>query len=182
MEMIDVFDENNEPLNYSLPRDEVHEKNLWHRHVSCWIMNKDGKILLQQRSLLKKRNPGIWSKTGGHVDSGEEVFDAAKREVFEEIGLKVDDDNNIITLATYKSKDPTKNFYVYNYVFISDLKEDEYVLQKEEVDQVKYFEIEELEEFKRENNPEFSFSKWEQDDFDYQMKLLKDFRKELKEV
>ncbi|MBR3117172.1 MAG: NUDIX domain-containing protein [Bacilli bacterium] len=181
MEMIDVFDENNEPLNYSLSRDEVHEKNLWHRHVSCWIINNEGKILLQQRSLSKKRNPGLWSKTGGHVDAGEEVLDAAKREVFEEIGLKVDDDK-IIQYSVYKSKDPSKNFYVYNFIFISNLKEEEYVLQKEEVEQVKYFDIEELEQYKKDNNSEFSFSKWEQDDFDYQMELLKEYRTKLKEV
>ena len=46
MELIDIYNENNEYLGYSLNRDEVHEKNLWHRHVSSWIMNEEGNILL----------------------------------------------------------------------------------------------------------------------------------------
>ena len=91
---------------------------------------------------------------------------------------KVNDDK-IIHYSTFKSNDPSRNFYVYNYIFISDLKEDEYVLQKEEVERVKYFEIEELEQYKKENNPEYSFSKWEQGDFDYQMDLLKEYRSNL---
>lgn len=55
MELIDVFDENNNYLGYSLDRKEVHEENLWHRHVSAWIMNYNGEILLQQRALDKKK-------------------------------------------------------------------------------------------------------------------------------
>lgn len=181
MEMIDVFNENNEPLNYSLSRDEVHEKKLWHRHVACWIMNNKGQILLQQRSFLKKKNPGVWSKTGGHVDSGEEVLDAAKREVFEEVGLEVDDDK-IIKIDFFKSTDPDSPFFLYNYVFLSDLEEKDYVLQKEEVEKVKYFEIEELEQLKKDNNKEYAFSKWEQDDFDHQMKLLRELRDKFRKI
>ena len=88
MELIDIYDENNNYLGYSAERDKVHENNLWHRHVSAWIMNNEGKILMQQRSFSKIKNPGKWAKTGGHVDSGESEDDAIKREVFEEIGLK----------------------------------------------------------------------------------------------
>ena len=90
MELIDIFDENNNYLGYSLERSKVHKENLWHHHVTAWIMNYNGDILLQRRSLTKKKNPGLWSKTGGHVEYGENVLDAIKREVFEEIGLKVD--------------------------------------------------------------------------------------------
>ena len=57
MELIDVFDEDNKYLGYSLERNEVHHKNLWHHHVSAWIMNYEGMILLQQRAFTKKKNP-----------------------------------------------------------------------------------------------------------------------------
>ena len=50
MEILDVFDEFNNSLNYSKLREDVHNENLWHRHVSCWIMNYNGDILLQKRS------------------------------------------------------------------------------------------------------------------------------------
>ena len=54
MELIDIYDENNKYLGYALDRNEVHSKNLWHHHVSAWIMNYDGKVLLQQRTFNKK--------------------------------------------------------------------------------------------------------------------------------
>lgn len=47
MELIDIFDENNKYLGYSLDRDEVHRKNLQHHHVSAWIMNYEGKVLFK---------------------------------------------------------------------------------------------------------------------------------------
>ena len=79
MELIDIYDENNNYLGYSVDRKEAHDNNLWHHHVSAWIMNCDGDVLLQQRSFNKKKNPGKWAKTGGHVDGGETEEEAIKR-------------------------------------------------------------------------------------------------------
>ena len=48
----------------------------------------DNKLILLQRSY----NPGknLWTFPGGFVNRGEIVEEAAKREVFEEVGLKID--------------------------------------------------------------------------------------------
>ena len=35
MELIDIYDEENNYLGYFLDREEVHNKNLWHHHVSA---------------------------------------------------------------------------------------------------------------------------------------------------
>ena len=175
-ELIDVFDENNNSLNYSLSRTKIHEENLWHHHVSVWIMNEKGEILLQQRSFNKKKNPGMYSKTGGHVDAGEKPLDAAKREVFEEVGLKAD---NIKELELFKSKNPNEHYYTYGYIVFTNLKENEFVIQREEVEQVKYYKIEEIEEQVNNNNQLFSFTKWDRDDFKGQMDMLKKIREEI---
>ena len=176
MESLDVYDENNNYLGYSLERTEIHEKQLWHRHVSAWIMNKEGKVLLQQRSFNKKKNPGKWAKTGGHVDAGETCEEAIKREVYEEIGLKVND-NEINNIEIFKSKNNKENYYSYGYIFITDLKEKDFKLQKEEVNAVKYFSIEELEEAKKQNNNDFTFCNWDEDGFKKQMDILKEYKK-----
>lgn len=176
MESLDVYDENNNYLGYSLERTEIHEKQLWHRHVSAWIMNKEGKVLLQQRSFNKKKNPGKWAKTGGHVDAGETCEEAIKREVYEEIGLKVND-NEINNIEIFKSKNNKENYYSYGYIFITDLKEKDFKLQKEEVNAVKYFSIEELEEAKKQNNIDFTFCNWDEDGFKKQMDILKEYKK-----
>lgn len=130
MEMIDVFDENNNFLGYSVNRDEVHEKNLWHRHVSSWIMNYDGDILLQQRAFIKKKNLGKWAKTCGHVDAGETANNAVKREVYEEIGLKLKSDE-IKEIGFFKSTKPNEHYFSYG--LLTNYKEEDFILQKEEL-------------------------------------------------
>ena len=175
MEYLDVVDENDNLTGEIKDRDYVHNNNLFHRHVSCFILNKNGEVLLQRRSMTKKKNPGIWAKTGGHVDSGESVIDAIKREVKEEIGLEMDD-NNIYFVNKFKSTNP--NYFSYGYIYITDNKINDYKLQLEEVDKVKYFKIEELENEKRNNNKQFTFYNWEDDDFFDQMDKLKKFRDE----
>lgn len=49
MELIDIVDKNNKLTGEAEERKIVHEKCLWHRHVSSWIMNKKGEILLRCR-------------------------------------------------------------------------------------------------------------------------------------
>ena len=171
MEMLEVFDEFNNSLGYSVSREEVHEKKLWHRHVSAWIMNYKGDILLQRRSLTKKKNPGLWSKTGGHVEYGEDVITAIKREVFEEIGLKID---NYEFINLFKNAKEKEKYYAYGYILFTDLKEDECILQKEEVDSVKYYTIEEM--ISNKNNPDFTFFKWDLESFNKEMNILKEYR------
>ena len=180
MEFLDVFDENNESLGYSLSRKEIHDKNLFHRHVSSWIMNYDGLILLQQRSFSKNKNPGMWAKTGGHVDAGESCDSAIKREVFEEIGLKVSDDQ-VSCYEVFKSE-LKENYYTYNYIFFTDFNENQFVLQSDEVEKVKYFSIEELEEFRRKNDSNFTFCRWSEEGFNKQMNYLRMYRDKIKNM
>lgn len=171
MEMLEVFDENNHSLEYAIERDKVHEQKLWHRHVSAWIMNDKGLILMQKRSMKKKKNPGLWSKTGGHVEYKEEPIQAIKREVYEEIGLKI---NDYEWIELFKNDKEKEKYFSYGYIIFTNLKEDEFVLQNEEVDLVKYFSIEELEQNK--TNPDFTFYRWDIDGFNKQMSLLKKYR------
>lgn len=45
-------------------------------------------ILVQKRSMLKDSFPGVWDiSSAGHVDAGENVDDAAVRELTEELGV-----------------------------------------------------------------------------------------------
>ena len=54
-----------------------------------FIENDNGEFLIQKTS---KEKGGEFSSTGGHVSSGETPLIAIKREVKEEIGINVDDD------------------------------------------------------------------------------------------
>ncbi len=59
----------------------------YHLVVHIWIISSDGKILIQKRSPNKKLMPGEWAATGGAAISGESSFNAANRELFEELGI-----------------------------------------------------------------------------------------------
>lgn len=178
MELIDVFDEDNKYLGYSLERNEVHDKNLWHHHVSAWIMNYEGMILLQQRALTKKKNPGKWAKTGGHVETGENCKEAIKREVYEEIGLEVNDEE-IENIEVFKSLNPNEHYYTYGYIFLTNYKEDDFILQKEEVNAVKYYNIEQLEEIRKKDDKNYTFCNWDEEGFNRQINLLKKYRNKI---
>lgn len=88
-EIFDVVDESDQVID-SLPRDEVHARDLRHRAIHVMIFNDAGEIFLQKRSIWKDRNPCSWdSATAGHVDAGESYEKAARRELMEEIGVEV---------------------------------------------------------------------------------------------
>jgi isopentenyldiphosphate isomerase len=45
---------------------------------------------VQRRSLRKENNPGLWDvSAAGHLSAGESATDAAVRETFEELGLRI---------------------------------------------------------------------------------------------
>lgn len=176
MELLDVVDENNNLLGIVEDRKKVHEKVLWHRLVSCWIMNENGEILLQKRSSMKKRNPSKWSRTGGHVKSGESVENAIIREVKEEIGINIAKEK-LKLICTYKSENIQDKYYGYDFFTIVSNKIDECVLLMNEVSAVKYITIEELELVKKQKNEEYSFCDWDDKKFYDTINMLKNERK-----
>ncbi len=70
-------------------RQECHSgSKLLHPVVHLHIFNEQGAIYLQKRSINKDIQPGKWdTAVGGHIDYGETVEAALKREVREELGI-----------------------------------------------------------------------------------------------
>ncbi|MCI6980876.1 MAG: 16S rRNA (adenine(1518)-N(6)/adenine(1519)-N(6))-dimethyltransferase RsmA [Akkermansia muciniphila] len=86
-ELFDVVDEQDRVLRQATRR-EVHEQGLIHRAVHILVFNKNRDCLLQLRSHLKDRHPGVWdSSAAGHLDAGEDYEAAAARELQEELGI-----------------------------------------------------------------------------------------------
>lgn len=70
-------------------RRECHSgSKLLHPVVHLHIFNDAGELYLQKRSMNKDIQPGKWdTAVGGHIDYGETVEEALRREVREELGI-----------------------------------------------------------------------------------------------
>ena len=70
-------------------RKECHSgTKLLHPVVHLHVFNNVGELYLQKRSLRKDIQPGKWdTAVGGHIDYGETVEEALRREVREELGI-----------------------------------------------------------------------------------------------
>lgn len=61
-----------------------------HPVVHLHVIDAEGRIYLQKRSMRKDIAPGKWdTSVGGHVDFGESLQDAVVREAREELGLHI---------------------------------------------------------------------------------------------
>ncbi len=71
-------------------REELHRSpSLIHRVVHVLVFDTHGRLLLQKRSMNKDVAPGKWdTSVGGHLHPGEDVLDAACREMQEELGVE----------------------------------------------------------------------------------------------
>ena len=112
--------------------------------VKVAIINEDKKILLQKRSMNKLANPGQWGLTGGKVNAGEDTLTTAIRETYEEIGINLNK-KELKFLCKYNTR---KAVFIIYYIK-KDINIEDCKMQTEEVDELRYFSINELEELEK---------------------------------
>jgi isopentenyldiphosphate isomerase len=123
------------------PRKRVHGNNQWmHRVVHVLVFDSRQRLLLQKRSLNKRVAPGKWdTSVGGHVDCGETLMAAARREMREELGI---------------SPEPPR--FIYQYIHSNDFESElvsTYICRydgeirhnPEEIDAVRFWEMRDIE-------------------------------------
>ena len=88
-ELFDVVDEHDRVIDV-MSRTEVHRRGLRHRAVHILLFRSSGEMLIHLRHADKEEFPGVWtSSASGHVSAGEPYEMSAQRELFEELGIRV---------------------------------------------------------------------------------------------
>ena len=139
MEWLDVYDNEGKPTGRRIVRGDKSAILNENEHIAVgviFIENDDGEFLIQKTS---KEKGGEFSSTGGHIDSGETPIQSIRREVEEELGINVDNEN-IESYGFLNYDMPLRFiFYLKKNINLKDVK-----VQKEEVDYVKYMSIEKI--------------------------------------
>ena len=139
MELLDVYDNDGNLTGKTIVRGNKNAKLDEGEHIAVgviFIENDNGEFLIQKTS---KEKGGEFSSTGGHIDHGETPLSSIRREVEEELGINVD--NEKIEEYGFLSYDMPLRYLFY---LKKNIDINEVVVQKEEVDYVKYMSIDEI--------------------------------------
>lgn len=87
LEHVILVDADDRPLGTER-KIEAHVEGKLHRAFSVLIHDGEGNMLLQQRAPGKYHSGGLWTNACcGHPRPGEETVDAARRRLYEEMGI-----------------------------------------------------------------------------------------------
>lgn len=141
MELLDVYNANGEKTGKVVERGDntyLFENGERIAVAIIYIENSKNEFLIQKTSMQKG---GHFSSTGGHVDHGEEPIDTIKREVKEELGIDISNDN-IVDLGYLVVDFPVRFvFYLKKDINLKDV-----ILQKDEVESISYMSEDKLRE------------------------------------
>lgn len=136
---------------------QAHENGILHRAFSVFLYNSKGEMLLQKRAAEKYHSPNQWTNACCSHPRIEETYEqAAKRRIKEELGIDCELEEKFWFI--YKA-DVGQNLWEHelDHVFVGNY-EGEFNLNKEEVAEVRYISLENL-NIELENNPE-NFTEW----------------------
>lgn len=89
------------------PRVSVHTRQTpLHLAFSCYVENEAGELLLTRRALTKATWPGVWTNSCcGHPRPGEEMTDAIRRRLDDELELSVGELTCVLPDFAYTATD-----------------------------------------------------------------------------
>lgn len=140
-EMLEITDRHGKVTGLA-PRLEMHGNPLLiHRVVHVLVFNEKGWLLMQKRSNDKDVAPGKWdTSVGGHVNPGEDLLEAAEREMQEELGI-INCSPEFLYSYTHTNPYETELVYTYSCIYEGGLS-----FNKQEMDEIKFWSIAEIEE------------------------------------
>ena len=169
-EKVVLVDKNDNQIGL-MPKMEAHQKGVLHRAFSIFLLNSENQILLQKRSSNKYHSGGLWTNTCcSHPRDGENIIDAGKRRLSEEMGINTHLDKAF--QFTYKAE--LENGLIeheYDHVLIGKYNGTP-VLNKDEAEDYKWVSLDEVKKDIKENETDYTV--WFIIAFDY---FYKNFKK-----
>lgn len=144
-ELWDLYDINHRMLG------KIHERGVpitapdeYHLVAEIMTFDRSGRLLITQRARQKATFPLMWEFTGGSVLAGEDSLTGARRELFEETGIRAEKDE-LVFLGTETGSASLHDLYY----LVRDVELSELTLQPEEVCAAKWADEEEIAEMVR---------------------------------
>lgn len=137
LEYWDLYDKNRKPLN------KIHQRGIplndgeYHIVVCVITINSKNELLLTHRDPSKEIHPDLWEITAGSAISGETSINAAARELFEETGIDVSEDE-LIMLDTVVGNTKGRFAFVDIYMIKKDIEIDKLKMQPGETTEAKW--------------------------------------------
>ena len=134
----DLYDINGNKTDLTYLKGDKVPNGYYPMVVMIVIQNSEGKFLMQKRVEEKGGDYGV---TGGHPKSGETPYEGIIPEVKEELGIDISNNKIIEFDSGCDLKDCYKMYYTKMDLDLSKLN-----IQKEELSEVKWFSLEELQD------------------------------------
>lgn len=118
-EQVDIVDRDNNVIK-TVSRAQMRKEQLPHRASYIAVQNRQGKFLIEIRTLCKDYSPGTFDAVvGGVMQHGEDFLESAKRELFEEVGIDADSKGvEFYQLGTLCIEDKASDHFFYGYLYL----------------------------------------------------------------
>jgi isopentenyl-diphosphate delta-isomerase len=148
--IITVVDEHDNVVGHK-PAGELNPEKDIYRVSSVWITNDKDEVLLARRSFTKKIYPGVWDVgVAGTIEQGETYEENAAKEAHEELGI-----TEPLTVGPKVKIEGKYNMFLTWFFLRTNKRAEDFVFQKEEIEEVKWFSKNELVESLKKNPEEF---------------------------
>lgn len=164
MELWEVLDKKGNKTGKIMEKNDesFFKRGFCHLGAEIWIINSENKLLIQKRATNKKIYPNVWAMMGGSVIVGENSKQTIVREAKEELDINID-----INKLEFITKFRVDSLIVETYLLKSDFKIEDMKLKNDEVSEVRWMTLKEIENLVE--NDQFFKNRWK-----YVSKYLKD--------
>ncbi|MEM1244670.1 MAG: isopentenyl-diphosphate Delta-isomerase [Pseudomonadota bacterium] len=164
-----LVDQDDNPIG-TMEKYQAHREGQLHRAFSVFLINRQQQILLQQRSPKKYHSPLLWSNTCcSHPLPEEDIITAAKRRLFEELGIEVTQLEIIDRFHYKKSFDNGMTENEMDYVVVGTIADAQFNLNPDEVAALRWLALDEIEVQLKQDVDNFTY--W----FPQALQILKSF-------